>query len=275
MLIKDVYASCLHKIENTNIEPRALTLLLESFLELNNWQELHENANSHFPNLPNFEMLFARLLNGEPVQYILKKAWFYGKEFYVDQNVLIPRMETEELVDLIIKENSSRQAVIGDIGTGSGIIAISLARHLPNSRIYASDISVDALMVAQKNAAMHNCDITFMQGNMVQPFIEKKINLDIIVSNPPYINRSDEIDDLVINNEPLLALIPPSGDGLEYYKIIINDARHLLNSRGLIYFEIGDNLKEGLEIFLREFNIKYQFYKDISNRNRILKISFE
>ena len=179
-----------------------------------------------------------RLENGEPVQYIVGNVDFYGYILNVNKDVLIPRRETEELVEEVIKRSKLfNNPTIIDIGTGSGAIAISLSKEL-NCHVYASDISNKALMVAKENAIKNNANITFLQGDMLKPFIDNKIKVDIIVSNPPYIKENEEIEDIVKNNEPNIALYAKN-NGLEFYESILKDANRVLKEKYLIAFEIG------------------------------------
>ena len=147
-----------------------------------------------------------RLEEGEPVQYIVGNVNFYGYNLDVDKRVLIPRRETEELVEEVIKRSKVfDNPVIIDVGTGSGAIAISLSKEL-NTHVYASDISLDALEVAKINIDKNNADVELINGNMLKPYIDSGIKVDIIVSNPPYIKEDEQIEDIVKNNEPNLAL---------------------------------------------------------------------
>ena len=168
----------------------------------------------------NLSDAFKRLDKGEPVQYIVGNVNFYGYELDVNKNVLIPRRETEELVEEVIKRSQEfNNPTIIDVGTGSGAIAISLSREL-NSHIYASDISKKALEVAFKNAIKTEANVTFLEGDMLMPYIKKDIKVDIIVSNPPYIKENETIEDVVKNNEPSLALYAKN-NGLEFYDSIL------------------------------------------------------
>ena len=176
----------------------------------------------------NLEDAIKRLDNNEAVQYIVGNVNFYGYELDVNKNVLIPRRETEELVyEVINRSKNFNNPVIIDVGTGSGAIAITLSKEL-KSHVYASDISPDALIVAKKNCTKTKADITFYEGDMLKPYIDNNIKVDIIVSNPPYIKLDEEIEDVVKNNEPHLALYAQD-NGLEYYKKILSRAKEILN----------------------------------------------
>ena len=212
-----------------------------------------------------------RLKNGEPVQYIVGNVNFYGYELDVNKNVLIPRRETEELVEEVIKRaNAFENPTIIDVGTGSGAIAISLSKEL-NKHIYASDISDDALAVAKGNADKNEANVTFLEGNMLKPYIKEFVKVDIIVSNPPYIKEDEQIEDIVKNNEPHLALYAKN-NGLEFYQSILKDAKHILKDKFLIAFEIG--YEQGLDIknlALKYLgNVKVEIKKDLSLKDRML-----
>lgn len=212
-----------------------------------------------------------RLENGEPVQYIVGNVNFYGYELEVNKNVLIPRRETEELVEEVIKRSKTfNTPVIIDIGTGSGAIAISLSNEL-NTHVYASDISKEALQVAHKNIKKTCANVTLLEGDMLKPYIENNIKVDILVSNPPYISKFKKIEDIVKNNEPHLALYAKN-DGLEYYENILKSANNILNDKYLIAFEIGNTQGEKVKELALEYldNVSVEIKKDLSGKNRMV-----
>lgn len=212
-----------------------------------------------------------RLENGEPVQYIVGNVDFYGYILNVNKDVLIPRRETEELVEEVIKRSKLfNNLTIIDIGTGSGAIAISLSKEL-NCHVYASDISNKALMVAKENAIKNNANITFLQGDMLKPFIDSKIKVDIIVSNPPYIKENEEIEDIVKNNEPNIALYAKN-NGLEFYESILKDANRVLKEKYLIAFEIGKTQGNDIKLLAHKYlgNVKVEIKKDLSLNDRFI-----
>ena len=212
-----------------------------------------------------------RLENGEPVQYIVGNVDFYGYILNVNKDVLIPRRETEELVEEVIKRSKLfNNPNIIDIGTGSGAIAISLSKEL-NCHVYASDISNKALMVAKENAIKNNANITFLQGDMLKPFIDNKIKVDIIVSNPPYIKENEEIEDIVKNNEPNIALYAKN-NGLEFYESILKDANRVLKEKYLIAFEIGKTQGNDIKLLAHKYlgNVKVEIKKDLSLNDRFI-----
>lgn len=181
--------------------------------------------------------IFQQLSQHRPAQYIIGKADFHDLEFAVDERVLIPRPETEELVDLILQENSRAGLRILDIGTGSGAIAISLAKARPDWEVVAVDISEDALAVAQENARSNQVSVQFIQSDVLQAVTGQ---FDIIVSNPPYISPDDkdEVGANVLTSEPHLALFAEE-DGLAIYRQIAEQAGTFLKENGKLYFEIG------------------------------------
>ena len=182
-----------------------------------------------------------RLQNGEPVQYIVGNVNFYGNEIKVNKNVLIPRFETEELVEYTIsyiKKMFKEKINIIDLGTGSGCIAITLKKKI-NSNVSAIDISKEALEVAKENAKKNKVEIDFIQNDMLDNISNK---FDVIISNPPYISKNEEIQDIVRKNEPSLALYADN-EGLYYYEKIIKQAKKNLKEKFIIAFEI--KTKEG------------------------------
>jgi len=213
------------------------------------------------------------LKNGKPWQYITGKTEFYGLPFYVGFHTLIPRPETEELVDWIIKDTKNQTGIkILDIGTGSGAIAISLAKNLPQTRLTALDISIDALEIAKKNAIYNNVTITFLEKDILETEHCSK-HYDIIVSNPPYVRKSEKkiMHPNVLKYEPETALFVPDEEALIFYKKILNIA--LNNKTQKIYLEINEFLKTDLESLLIQLNItKFVFKKDLFDKWRMLRV---
>ena len=215
-----------------------------------------------------------------PIQYILGTTHFYGLEFMVEENVLIPRPETEELVDWIVKLNSKiskkKNLRILDIGTGSGCIAISLAKNIPNSEVFAIDVSVKALAVAEKNSKLNTVSVTFLHKNILETTsLDQKF--DIIVSNPPYVRNLEksEIKPNVLDNEPHLALFVADDDALIFYKKIAELAAANLNPNGQLFFEINQYLgKETLDL-LESLGLKNsELRKDIYGNDRMIACNF-
>ena len=183
------------------------------------------------------EEIYKKLAEHIPAQYIIGHADFFGMKLKVDERVLIPRPETEELVDLILTENPEKNLKVLDIGTGSGAIALALAKNRPDWSVTAADISQDALELATENVKSQDLDLTFIRTDC---FSEISSKYDIIVSNPPYISRADEVEVglNVLHSEPHLALFADE-DGLAIYRRIAEDSKDYLNDGGKIYLEIG------------------------------------
>lgn len=206
-----------------------------------------------------------KLAAGFPVQYIIGNVDFYGITLKVNEDVLIPRFETEELVSKVIQYSSHfRNPSIVDIGTGSGAIAITLKKKLTSS-VTATDISKKALNVAKENALENNVSINFKEGNLLEPLTEK---YDIVVSNPPYIAYDEEIMDVVKNNEPHLALYAPN-NGIYYYEEILKNIKKYLNDKYLIAFEIGESQGKKIQKLSKKYlDNEAIIEKDLSGRDR-------
>ena len=214
-----------------------------------------------------------RLNNGEPVQYIVGDVNFYGYIIKVNKNVLIPRRETEELVEKTleyIKKHLSEEINILDIGTGSGCIPITLKKQLPKSKISALDISKEALELAKENAILNNVEINYIQSDIFENIKEK---YDCIISNPPYIRKDEEIMDIVKNNEPHLALYAED-NGLYFYKKIIKEAKKYVNQKFIISFEIGQEQgNDIIELAKEEFPFaKIILEQDLQHLDRFIFI---
>ena len=218
-----------------------------------------------------------RLKRLEPIQYILGIADFYSLEFEVSPSVLIPRPETEELVDLVILENQKKEINLLDIGTGSGCIAITLQKHLRNANVFGIDISAKALEVARRNAKRHKVATSFIQADILQ--LEQAeaalpYPFDVIVSNPPYIREEEmkEMEPNVVEHEPHLALFVPNEDPLLFYRHIAAFGRNKLKEKGQLYFEINSALGEMTVNMLCQTGYKdVKLIKDLSGKDRIIK----
>jgi len=220
-------------------------------------------------------IIVSKLNLQKPIQYILGEADFFGLNFKVDQNVLIPRQETEELVDWIIKSNVLNAPSILDIGTGSGCIAISLAKNIKGSRVSAIDISEGALKVTQENAINNNVNIDLFKADILdhssiipnQPF-------DIVVSNPPYVRELEKtlMQSNVLDHEPHSALFVSDRDPLLFYREIAARSKDLLKKGGLLYFEINEALGNETAKLLEEFHfMEIELRKDLNGKDRMLK----
>ena len=218
-----------------------------------------------------------RMMNNEPMNYVLGYSYFYGYRFIVNEGVLIPRPETEELVGLILCKYDEfypgKNIDVIDVGTGSGAIAIALKKEEDRMSVCASDISEEALKVARQNALNNECEIEFLQGSMLDPFIEKGMKADIIVSNPPYIKTVETIEASVYDYEPHVALFG-GNDGLKFYRELLAKASEVLRPEGLIFFEMGYDLKDSLSALARSYfpDADIQVYKDINGKDRMMMI---
>ncbi|WP_338025918.1 peptide chain release factor N(5)-glutamine methyltransferase [Companilactobacillus versmoldensis] len=262
-------------LKNNDKFPEDAQYLLEELSGLNYTQlQLRRNDLVSEEILTKFNQGIQLLLKDEPVQYILGEAYFLGEKFSVDDNVLIPRQETEEMVEKIIQDHSESSMSILDVGTGSGVIAISLALKFPDDEVVASDISSDALKVAAKNAQRLQTDnVHFFQSNLFSN--DKLGKFDVIVSNPPYIAESEQnvMDQSVIKYEPDLALYGKN-DGLDFYERFSKQVIEYLNPGGKLYMEFGYNQKNKIkQIFSNNMpDYAVEFYKDISGNYRYLKL---
>ena len=224
-----------------------------------------------------FEKGVVRLLNDEPLNYVLGYSYFYGYKLKVSEGCLIPRFETEELVGKILAYYDEcfkgQKVEVADIGTGSGAIAIALKKEEPNMNIIASDISSAALKIAKENAELNNADIKFVEGSMLEPIIAEGIKLDILVSNPPYIKEDEVLENSVKDYEPHVALFGGE-DGLKFYRMIFESANQVLKEKALLFFEIGYDQKENLTALAKQYfnNAEIKVFKDINNKDRMLMI---
>lgn len=233
----------------------------------------------HFENINQSDLILVydaikRLSNMEPLQYVLGESYFYNYKFFVNEHVLIPRPETEELVEIIYKENSHKGIKLVDFGTGSGCIPISLKCLIPNALMDACDISEDALAVARKNASTNNAAINFFKADILNLGTALG-NYDVIVSNPPYIKLSEaeSINSNVINHEPHLALFVNGTDAIIYYKKTIDFAVTHLNSSGKLYFELNPLTADEVNDYAIRTIVfeEIELIKDMSGHTRFFK----
>jgi len=219
--------------------------------------------------------------NGKPIQYIKGVETFFGRDFIVNPHVLIPRYETEELVEHIlyrIDDYFSDYDTISlcDVGTGSGAIATTLALEEDRLQVVATDISSEAIAVAKENANKLNAQVSFIVGDMLEPLITKQHKVDIFVSNPPYIPKEQNIESIVKDNEPNVALFGGI-DGLYFYRRIFQDVKKILNDKALLAFEIGFDQKESLKQLVQDSFPKERFeiIKDMNGKDRMLFIYYQ
>ena len=260
MKIKDILE------KNNNDLIIALTYLLntnKNLLFLNKEEALDEKIENEL------KIINDKINEGYPLQYAIGKWNFYGLDLLVDKRALIPRYETEILVDLIINDNSNNKKIL-DIGTGSGAISLALSKNLKDSKIIGVDISKKAIDLANENKIKLNINNVEFKESDIFSNIEEKF--DIIVSNPPYINKEDfEKLDNKLYYEPQNALYGGE-DGLYFYKKIIKNAKNFLNKNGKIYLEIGYDQKDFISNLLEEYGYKQiKSYKDFNDFDRIIK----
>ena len=216
-----------------------------------------------------------QLKKGQPIQHITGKAFFYNDFFFVNENTLIPRPETEELVELIRNDYAQNQDIsMIDLGTGTGCIPISLAKLFPNAKVSALDISENALKIAQLNAETLKVNINFYHNNLLED-IQLNQKFDVIISNPPYIRNleKEEMHQNVLNFEPHLALFVENDDALIFYERVIDFAKNHLKENGKIYCEINQYLGEETKQLFQKFYQNVIIHKDISGNDRMLSAS--
>ena len=220
------------------------------------------------------EEICRELKTGKPLQYITGETYFYDCLIKVNRSALIPRPETEELVDLIIRENRDFKGKITDIGTGTGCIAIALSINLPLAEVTGTDISDDAIILARQNALLNKANVKFVKNNILgeyEPAINKS---DLIVSNPPYVRDSEKqfMNRNVLDFEPAGALFVDDSDPLLFYRAILKKAERMLLPKGKIYFEINEALGDEMVELLQFFNYRdVEKIKDLNGRDRIIK----
>lgn len=275
MKIKDLLKKSKEEINEHGLEEGAAFILLGYACNLKS-NELFNALDKEVKDLElnQFNHLLDLYLNhNKPVQYLTHNACFYGYDFYVDENVLIPRFETEELVENILyrydKYFKGQRIDVCDVACGSGCIGITLNKEEPNMQVVATDISFEALEVAKKNAINLNADVLFLQGDMLKPLQGRKF--DIFVSNPPYIPDEELVMPLVLENEPKLALFGGS-DGLKFYRIIFNGVKNIIKDRAMLCFEHGYDKKEEMLALAKAYfpSARCEVIKDLEGKDRML-----
>ncbi len=256
-------------------------LLTQSILEMRKIDvSLNHNIEISKINIASFQNSIDRLKNYEPIQYIIGEIEFYSLPFKVNDSVLIPRPETEELVDWVISNMKaqnlkSKSQNILDIGTGSGCIAISLAKNLPSMKVFALDVSKEALNLAQLNAEQNNVKVEYFEGDILNLNSEfNNLKFDLIVSNPPYIRalEKEQMQHNVLDFEPHLALFVEDEDPLLFYRKISQLANKTLRPNGQLFFEINEYLgKEMVNLLKDEGFIEIELKSDIFGKERMIK----
>lgn len=252
-------------------------IILEDIFSISKIQSL-TNPDMEIPETGEISVdtIIGRLSENEPVQYITGRTEFYNLSFEVNKSVLIPRPETEELVDMIVKENEKFSGLkVLDLGTGSGCIAVCLAKNLKDSEVFGIDISEKAIETAKFNAERNNLSVNFIVSDILNQEIDfPDYFFDIIVSNPPYIRESEiqEMKKNVLDYEPYNALFVKDSNPLIFYQRILKQSSGLLKPGGKVYFEINENLSEELSLLQESKDFtSFEFYKDMFGKYRIAK----
>lgn len=255
-------------------EESAVILLLEYVTKENStglYTKLHEEVSKKVQE--DFEKLFHKYIyENEPVQYLIGSSCFYGYDFKVNQDVLIPRYETEELVEQILYRYDTyfkgQKVDVCDLATGSGCIGITLALEEKNMRVVATDISKKALAVAEENSQKLGANVKFLEGDMLEPVLNCKF--DIFVSNPPYIPETEQVMSLVKDNEPNIALFGGQ-DGMKFYRIILQNVHKVLKDKAILCFEHGYDKKEEMLSLAKQYfpNSRVEVLKDLEGKDRM------
>lgn len=247
------------------------------FNHLLNYKRLDIHLKASTPILPEHELqiydIIHQLERYRPIQYIVGYTEFYGFKFLVNESVLIPRPETEELVEWISTDYKGSSPAIIDLGTGSGCIPVSLAKNLPGATIFGADISMEALDVASENALLNGVHVNFISLDILSNRFPEFNPFDVIVSNPPYVTlqQKDRMEHNVLDFEPHLALFVPENDPLIFYKAIGAFANSFLSPKGSLYFEINEDLFQETSNAIKELGFETELRKDIHGRYRMLK----
>ena len=264
-------------------EPVELNSLLPLFIEhITGWNQVQQVIHQNEEMVPEWEKAFQegilQLAQGKPIQYIIGKSWFLGNDYFVNESVLIPRPETEELVEWVSEyaQIINKPLQIADIGTGSGCIAIALSLLLPDATVTGIDISEDALQVAQKNATALAANIEWVQQDILMS-ASLPANYDIIVSNPPYIPLREKatMQDQVTLHEPDIALFVTNEDPLIFYKMIARLGKQALNKNGQLFFEIHYDQGPALLKLLDEMNYHAELRQDMFGKDRMIRASLK
>jgi release factor glutamine methyltransferase len=273
--IKQLLSKKIESIELNSL----MGILIE---EVTGWNRVQQVVEINTPlteaQINNFNSYSTALLNDKPIQYILGKAWFMGRSFMVNEHVLIPRPETEELIEWVVDYAHiiAKPLQLLDIGTGSGCIAISLKKALPNCSLSAMDISAEALTVAKNNAASLETSIEFIEQDIIHQTTLPQV-FDVMVSNPPYIPIREKInmEAQVKNYEPLIALFVPNEDPLVFYRAIAQVAKKYLAPRGQLFFEIHYDQGKAILQLLDEMNFHAEIRRDSFGKNRMIRASLK
>lgn len=277
MTLKEAFDWLQDELKQTYPEDRErrniISYLLENHLEIHPFEiTLSPGMEISPQNERKIKQSLSRLKASEPIQYVLGKAWFHDLELKVTPAVLIPRQETEELVELVLNKVSGDDVKALDIGTGSGCIALALKSQRPDWEVQGSEYAEKSLEVARENAKLNMLQADFFAWDLNDSFPRPKERYDLIVSNPPYVTHQekDKLDSNVIDFEPDKALFPPSEDPLYYYRIIAEKSPELLNENGQVALEIHENqAKKVLRVFQGK-GFKATVHEDLSGKKRFV-----
>lgn len=257
-------------------QTRAEWLLLDIFKWSRTDYLIHREEQMSQADLAKFDLALHRMLSGEPIQYIVGFQSFYGYNFEVDNNCLIPRPETEEVM-LHFLNQCHHQDTVADIGTGSGAIAITLKLLKPDLNVLATDLYEDTLNVARNNATLHQQEIQFLQGDALKPLIDNDIKVDGLISNPPYIDEGEarDMDDTVLKYEPHHALFAEN-EGYAIYEGILKDLPQVMKEQGHVVFEIGYNQGNQLKALINSIypDKLVKVIRDINGNERIVSFKW-
>ena len=269
---REIYFQLL-KENNKYLNKSVIVSLLADASGFDDRMNLYTNFDKEVKNVERLFNNIEQVRKGVPFQYVLGYSFFLGNKINVDKNVLIPRQETEELtvnVIVFIKKymREDEHFIIGDVCTGSGAIARAIEHDVPGVKIYATDISESAIKVAKTNTE----NVEFLQGNLVDPLIDKGIKLDVLVCNPPYIENEKNIDEQVWKYEPHEALL--ASPGTKYYEEIFSKASKIMRNHYLMAFEIEEDMEKPLIELMNKYldGVSYSFAKDLYNKTRFLYI---
>lgn len=272
--LKNLFSEELKEIYTSSEAEELFYIFSQEFLKMNKLEiQLKPEKEISDSQLVDLQNVLEKLKTKQPYQQILGYSEFYGLKFFVDEHVLIPRPETEELVDIFInkvKDFPYKNFSVLDVGTGSGCIPISIAKHFPDAKVSSIDISEKALQIARKNAEQHQVKINFVQADYLN--LELSETYDYIISNPPYIDQieQEEIHDSVKEFEPNIALFAPKNKPLAFYEKLAKDAPKHLSRGGYIFLEINQKLgKTTLELFENSLQ-KATLIQDLSGNDRFI-----
>ena len=274
MTLYEVYKDSVKKLKNPDSDEIAVRILLCHNNGIKSMSGFYLRKDENIRDFPGFLRQFEEFLAGKPIQYILNETEFLGLNFYVDERVLIPRQETEEVVIQAylraLQKYGDKVLNVADICCGSGVMGITLAKKLKVRYLFMSDISPDAIEVSKKNAAALDVIGNFFVGSACDELVKAGAKVDLLVANPPYILKKEDVDKSVLDHEPHLALF--ADENLSVYRDIFKALPKLKDKELLCVFEIGYDLKEKLTEIIKETlkNVTFGFVKDISGKERIL-----